>query len=98
VNSICRSDVPALQRASGQAAHIESKRLAPFSARHAQQARQMAADMRHNARVLSDPEPQHSDATRARLRDERGQLEDLLPAGVAPEAAPENFDDLDQLL
>lgn len=98
VHSICRSDVPALQRACGQAAHIEAKRLAPFRARHAQQARQMAADMRHNTRVLDSPEPQHSDATRARLRDEHGQLEDLLPVATTTEAAPDNFDDLDQLL
>lgn len=53
VQSICRADVAALQRECGAAAHAEAERLAPFRARHAQEARQRAADMRHNARVLA---------------------------------------------
>lgn len=98
VQRICKTDTEALQRRYGKVRKIESALLAPVAARGSAMARERIDLHRHNARVLDNPEPQHSDATRARLRDERGQLEDLLPAGVTAEAAPENFDDLDQLL
>lgn len=98
VQRICKTDTEALQRRYGKVRKIESALLAPVAARGSAMARERIDLHRHNARVLEQPEPQHSDATRARLRDERGQLEDLLPAGVTAEAAPENFDDLDQLL
>ncbi len=102
IYAVCKSDVAALQRECGAAAHAEAERLAPFRARHAAEARQRAADMRHNARVLAgDQQPQISDATRARLRSERGELDDLLPEPALALAAATPDDDgreLDDLL
>lgn len=60
IHSICRADIPALQHECGRAAKIEAERLAPFRARHATEARQRAADMRHNAQILTEPTPRPS--------------------------------------
>lgn len=79
INPVDKADAAALQRECGAAAQAEAERLAPFRARHAAQARQRAADMRHNATILTTPEPPITPATRARLRKERGTLDDLLP-------------------
>lgn len=60
IHSICRADIPALQHECGRAAKIEAERLAPFRARHAAEARARAADMRHNAAILTTPTPRPS--------------------------------------
>jgi hypothetical protein len=51
--SVDRNDLEAVQRECGAAAKAEAARLAPFRQRHMQEARQKAADMRHNERVLT---------------------------------------------
>jgi hypothetical protein len=53
VQSVCKSDLDAIHRACGEAAHIESLALAPVRARHMQDARDRAARARHNARVIA---------------------------------------------
>lgn len=57
IHSVCKTDIQALQRQCGAAAKVEADRLAPFRRRHAAEARQRAADMRHNARILSGDAP-----------------------------------------
>lgn len=103
VESICRGNVAALHRECGAAAHAEAERLAPFSARHAAEARQRAADMRHNARVLSGEPASPAElaqdrSTNARLRREDGQIDDLLLVTPEPTPEAEDSDDFDQLL
>ncbi len=56
--SVDRNNLEAVHRACGAAAKAEALALAPFRARHQQEARQKASDMRHNVRVL-DPK-QHT--------------------------------------
>lgn len=88
IDSIDKPDVAALQRECGAAANAEAERLAPFRARHAAEARQRAADMRHNARVLAgDP------VTPSRLPEDTTALE----AATEPVAPAAQDDDADSL-
>jgi hypothetical protein len=101
VQSVCKSDIDAIHRACGEAAHIESLALAPVRARHMQDARDRAARARNNARVLSgDAITPEQIAVRDRIRDERGTLDDILPSLSDTEPTEPTYDteEIDQLL
>lgn len=53
IHAVSRADIEAVHRECGAAAKAERERLEPFRARHLQDARQKAADMRHNAALLN---------------------------------------------
>jgi hypothetical protein len=85
-----RGDVEAVQRECGAAAKVEAQRLAPFRARHLQEARTKAADMRHNADVISGrpitiEEKQRAADTRRLVRTEGpAAIEDMLDEQPVP--------------
>jgi hypothetical protein len=101
VQSVCKTDLDAIHRACGEAAHIESLALAPVRARHMQDARDRAARARNNARVLSgDAITPREIAVRDRIRDERGTLDDILPSlsDTEPTEPTYETEEIDQLL
>lgn len=101
IYSVDRANLEAVRRECGAAAKAEADRLLPFRRRHMQEARKLAADMRHNSRVLAGepvtPEEKSlADSHRRRIAGEQGEIDDLLPEPVAtiPEADTDDFDTL----
>lgn len=79
ITSVDRANIAAVQEACGRAAKAEAEALAPFRARHLKEAREKAANARHNASVVSGAPITSEERAKARLlRQISGQADALL--------------------
>lgn len=79
ITSVDRANIAAVQEACGRAAKAEAEALAPFRARHLKEAREKAANARHNASVVSGAPITSEERAKARLlRQIGGQADALL--------------------
>ena len=101
IDKPCRGDVEAVHRRCGAAAKEEAALLAPIRTRHLADARDKAARQERNAAVLSGRpvsglEKIRNAQDRARIRAERGSIENLMPAEIQAQPAPESDSDEEQ--
>lgn len=88
ITSVNRSDLRAVAEACGRAAKAEAEALAPFRARHLKEAREKAANARHNAGVVSGAPITGEERAKARLLRQIAGSADALLEESSEEAEP----------